>query len=72
MEEIFVRKSQIVGTRVFLGTWQVWGPASRMQAKVPLKAFLHPSTKDPVFRFNSPKAYRLLITRLGAADARWG
>lgn len=37
MEEIFVTKSQIVGTRVLLGTRGVWGPASRTQAKVPLK-----------------------------------
>lgn len=43
MEEIVVRKSQIVGTRVFLATRRVWGPASRRQAKVPLKAFLHAS-----------------------------
>lgn len=40
MEEIFVRKCQIVGTRAFLGTRQVWGPASKMQAKVPLEACL--------------------------------
>lgn len=106
VEEIFVRKSQIFGTRVFLGTRQVWGPSSRRQAKVPLKAFppvstlsltspgglpgatdpglLHHlghsgagslltfSSKDVCFRFNSPKACRLLITRLGAAKARWG
>lgn len=48
MEEIFVGKCQIVGTGVFLGTRQVWGPASKAQAKVPLdacpparKAFAH-------------------------------
>lgn len=37
MEEIFVRKSQIVGTRMFLVSRWVWGP------KIPLKAFLHAS-----------------------------
>jgi len=40
MEEIFVIKCQIVGVRVFLGTRQVWGPASKTQAKVPLEACL--------------------------------
>lgn len=95
MEEIFVRKSRIAGTRVFLGTRQVWGPASRTQAKVPLKtcppastlsltspaglpgatdpgllhhlghsgagSLLTLSSKDVCFRFNSPKAYRILL-----------
>lgn len=40
MEEIFVGKCQTAGTGMFLGTRQVWGPASEAQAKVPLEACL--------------------------------
>lgn len=76
MEEIFVRNCQVVGTRVFLGTRQVWGPASEMQAKVSLEACLPARKAFACFTWWASRVHRsraspslgLLWSRPGACS----